>query len=185
MPRHCTTSVNNGDTARRVSFTPPPAVGRERVPTVVSHCNIRNDLLENRLALDKFLVLGLGGMEFSAEFLWNVHTAVQEMMTFLQTSIFPRWKNLASWPGAAMGAGCDGRCVSACHAYASRSGNISVQPFIKLKYARCATITIPSAFITHREGVSRPYSAPEYRRCSQGSQNMCSQSTAYPRHAFG
>jgi hypothetical protein len=61
--------VNNGDTGANVSFTPPLAVGSERIPTVVSHCDIRHDLFEHDLAFDEFLVFGLGGMKFSAEFL--------------------------------------------------------------------------------------------------------------------
>jgi hypothetical protein len=59
-----------------VSSTPPLALGRGRVPTVVSHCDIRNNLFEDGLALEEFLVLGLGRMKFSAEFLWLWFTQV-------------------------------------------------------------------------------------------------------------
>ena len=71
VPRHCTTSVNRGDTAhqpashkRRVSLT---AV--ECLLTVIAHRNVCDDLLKHRLAFRELLVLALRGLQLGAEFL--------------------------------------------------------------------------------------------------------------------
>lgn len=68
VPKHWTTSVNNGDTNIHVSRRD----GTERqktIPTVIAHSDIGDNLLQDCLALHVFLVLRLCCLQLGAEFL--------------------------------------------------------------------------------------------------------------------
>ena len=71
MPKHWMTSVNSGDTVARTGDG--SLVGHyesdKGARTVVPHCDIRYNLLEHRLALDKLLVLGLRCLQLGAKLL--------------------------------------------------------------------------------------------------------------------
>jgi hypothetical protein len=67
VPRHWTTSVNNADTTQQVRANEVDYSGRQR--TIISHSDICDNLLQNRLPLHVLLVLGLGGLKFCTEFL--------------------------------------------------------------------------------------------------------------------
>ena len=70
--------------------------------TIVSHSNVRDNLLQHSLSLRELLVLRLCSLEFLAELLdarYGELCAAQGEKHALgaRTCIFPRWKNLASW----------------------------------------------------------------------------------------
>ena len=71
VPRHCTTSVNNGDTntyQHRFQWI------RRKQLTVIAHSNIGDNFLQYRLAFHKLLVLRLGSLKFSTEFLCTMYS---------------------------------------------------------------------------------------------------------------
>ena len=102
VPRHWTTSVNNGDTLEAV-FEPFPS-GTLTVLTVVSHRNIRNNFLQNSFSFREFFVLRFGRLKVGTKLLFGkgLYWSQKSSCGAQHTSIFPRWKNLASWPAWAI-----------------------------------------------------------------------------------
>lgn len=68
--------------------------------TVVAHSYVCNNLLENRSSFLEFLVLCFCSLKLGAKFLGKSSSVVVMARQLTGcTSIFPRWKNLASCPG--------------------------------------------------------------------------------------
>jgi len=107
VPRHCTTSVNRGDTETAAASEPSRrSRDREVVPTVITHGDIRNHFLQDCFPFHEFFVLRLCSLQFCTKFL-IIFTTIRVPYELRDsrdwddpplTSIFPRWKNLASWP---------------------------------------------------------------------------------------
>ena len=68
VPKHGTTSVNNGDTSN-ADIEPITSSARDKLPTIISHRYIGDNFLQDNFPLDKLLVFRLCRLEICAKFL--------------------------------------------------------------------------------------------------------------------
>jgi len=73
VPRHWTTSVNNGDTSN-ADIEPITSSARDKLPTIISHRYIGDNFLQDGFPLDKLLVFRLCRLEICAKFLGDKHS---------------------------------------------------------------------------------------------------------------
>lgn len=82
MTRHQETAATLRDESTISNpYSCPPAESEAKARTVIAHRDIRDDLLQHRLALDELLVLRLRRMQLRAEFLSNERASAQLSIT--------------------------------------------------------------------------------------------------------